>query len=427
MTKYAVLIVGAGPAGIAAATAAAATGVRVGLIDEQATPGGQVWRRDIRRRASHSAQCAIAALQRFANVQLISRQRVVAVDGNVLLLEGAASAQRVCYERLILANGARELLLPFPGWTLPGVSGAGGLQALVKNGWPIAGKRVVVAGSGPLLLAVAESLVRHRANVLAIVEQASRAHVSRFALQLPRWPSKFAQAIRLKYALRGIPYLTGSMVHSAAGDSRLKSVDVVGKAGSERIECDHLASGYGLVPNIGLAELLGCCIDESLIHPSVHVDEFQRTSLAQVYAAGEVCGIGGVDAARVQGAIAGFAAVGNTRAAAALFARRKKCADFSILLSKHFALSDGVRRLAEPDTIVCRCEDATLRQLDEFSDARSATLATRCGMGACQGLVCGPALTEMRGFSRRSIRPPVFPARLSSLALTGHDSFAPNT
>lgn len=413
---YEVLVAGAGPAGLAAAEAAASHGARVGLIDAQATLGGQVWRHDVRGAATRAARGAFAIVGGRTNIARLTQTQIVAATDGELLVEQAAQARTLRYDKLVLACGARELLLPFPGWTLPGVFGAGGAQALVKQGWPIAGKRIVVAGSGPLLLAAATTLRKHGARVLAIYEQASAKQLAAFAAALWRWPEKAMQAVALRTALTGVPYRASAFVRAAHGDTQLRSVDVQIGKNIQRIECDHLAVGYGLVPNVELAQLLGCTLDTGGRHPRVEVDEDQRTSIANVYAAGEVCGIGGRDTARIEGAIAGHAAAGATQTAQALRSARRKARRFSALLETRFALDPRIRELATGDTIVCRCEGVAWSALRDFTDARAAKLQTRCGMGACQGRVCGTALAELGRFARGGPRPPVFPARLATLA-----------
>lgn len=410
--RYDVLVVGAGPAGLAAARAAASHGARVGLLDAQAQAGGQVWRHDVRHAAPRAARRAFALP---AAVQWLARHSVVAAAPRRLLVETPDGARALEYGALVLATGARELLLPFPGWTLPGVSGAGGLQALAKQGWPVDGRRVVVAGSGPLLLAAAATLRKHGARVLGIYEQAPAANVRAFARALPRWPARALQALRLRAQLAGVPYRCGSLVRAAHGASMLEAVEVEGPQGMQRIGCDLLALGYGLLPNVELANLLGCALEQTGAHPRTRVDELQRTSLPDVYAAGEACGIGGLAAARLEGAIAGHAAAGATDAAAALLPRRARARRFARSLATHFALDPRVRTLATPHTLICRCEDVPLGALEGFADARDAKLATRCGMGACQGRICGSALAELGYFPRSGQRPPLFPARLSTL------------
>lgn len=417
-----VLVIGAGPAGLAAAHAAATHGARVGLVDEQAAAGGQVWRHDVRRAAPAMARRSIEKTIHHAAVEWLTRTRVIAQEDGGLLMEDPDGARVLRYQKLILATGARELLLPFPGWTLPGVTGAGGLQALAKQGWPLAGRRVVVAGSGPLLLAAAATAKAHGATVLGIYEQASRKNISRFAAGLLRWPGKAAQTIALGARLAGVPYHSGSIVRRAYGDesntNAVHAVEVESPRGLTRIECDLLAVGYGLLANVELARMLGCELALLGAHGTVVTDRYQQTSLPGVYAAGELCGIGGRDAARIEGAIAGHAATGNASDADRLLPARRRTRLFSDTLNRHFALDPRARTLAQPDTLICRCEDVALSALDGYTDARDAKLATRCGMGACQGRVCGSALAELGRFPRGGTRPPLFPARLSSLAGT---------
>lgn len=410
---YDVLVAGAGPAGLAAAQAAASHGARVGLLDAQPRAGGQVWRHDARLPAPRAARRAIDKLQ---GVEVLVRHSVVAVESTALRVETPQDSRLLSYGALVLATGARELLLPFPGWTLPGVTGAGGLQALAKQGWPLAGKRVVVAGSGPLLLAAADTLRKHGAQVLGIFEQASADAIRSFAWQLRQWPARAWQAAGLRLRLAGVPYRFGSFVRKAVGDDAVRGVAIETPGGVQHVACDLLAAGYGLVPNTELASLLGCALDDTDTHPRVQVDTLLRTSVANVHAAGESCGIGGLAVARIEGAMAGLVAIGDTAAASALMPQRDRARRFGALLARHFALDPRLRTLADDQTPVCRCEDVRLGALAGFSDARAAKLATRCGMGACQGRICGTALAELGRFPRGGMRPPVFPARLATLA-----------
>ena len=160
------------------------------------------------------------------------------------------------FEKLIIATGARERFLPFPGWTLPNVFGAGGLQAFVKGGLRVEGKRIVIAGTGPLLLAVAEYLKSKGATIVAIAEQAPSANITRFARGLWGIPSKLVQAAALRAKLIGIPYLTDCWLTSAAGEDKLESVTLTRRRKEWTLDCDYLACGFHLVPNIELASLL---------------------------------------------------------------------------------------------------------------------------------------------------------------------------
>lgn len=416
-----VLVIGAGPAGLAAANAAAAHGAQVVLVDMQANAGGQVWRIDVRAAHAGPAQTRLDALRARPNLRWLGQATVIAAAPGRVVIEEAGLARELHYRALVLATGARELLLPFPGWTLPGVTGAGGLQALVKQGWPIAGKRVLIAGSGPLLLAAAATARRHGAQVLSICEQTPAAELAGFARRLWRWPSKLAQAATLRARLAGVAYRSASWVVAAHGDERVREVELDTPRGRVRIGVDQLAVGYGLVPNTELARQLGCALETDATHPWVRVDPDLATSVAGIYAAGEACGIGGVDAARIEGEMAGHAAAGALSAARALRPRRERARAFAALLPRHFALRESVRRAATPQCVVCRCEDVRLEQLDGHRDARAAKLATRCGMGSCQGRICGAALAELRGaeFAAGGARPPLFPARLASFAGLG--------
>jgi NADPH-dependent 2,4-dienoyl-CoA reductase/sulfur reductase-like enzyme len=180
--------------------------------------------------------------------------------------------------------------------------------------------------------------------------------------------------------------------------------------------CDLLATGYGLVPNVRLARMLGCALDQSATHPRVAVDALQATSVRHVYAAGEACGIAGRDAALVEGAMAGHAAAGAVQDAMRWQRRREHARAFAAHLARHFALDPRVLHLAEPDTIVCRCEDVRWRDLDGHASWRDAKLETRCGMGPCQGRVCGSALAALGRFDHAGQREPLFPVRLDTLA-----------
>ncbi|MYM23323.1 FAD-dependent oxidoreductase [Duganella sp. FT135W] len=418
MKHFDVLIVGAGPAGLAAAHAAAAKGAQVGVIDDNPLAGGQIWRGGPEKQSDARAPQLWHALHRADNVEFLQQTRVMyAPQPNHLLVQTPDAAHTVHYKKLILATGARERLLPFPGWTLPGVTGAGGLQALSKGGYPLAGKRVVVAGSGPLLLAAAATLKNKGAHIVAIIEQANTPALVRFAFGLLATPSKISQALQLASQLRGVPYLRNSYVHSAHGDGTLQSIQV--QRGAERdqetLQCDYLACGYGLLPNVELAQALGCDTIKRDGQTAVAVDEWQQTSVEDVYCAGEGTGVGGVDLALAEGRIAGLAAVGDKAQAKQSFAGRAYWQRFAARLARAFALRPELRTLAGDDTIVCRCEDVCHGELRTHTAWRSAKLQTRCGMGPCQGRICGGATEILYGWRPDAVRMPISPTRISSI------------
>jgi D-hydroxyproline dehydrogenase subunit alpha len=403
-----VLIVGAGPAGLAAAYRAAQNGQRVIVVDDNPAAGGQIWRGEQAQPSSKEAKAWFEKI-RSVEIQLINGARVFGQRrAGTLLAETREGVRGLSYTSLVLATGARERFLPFPGWTLPSVMGAGGLQALAKTGLPIEGKRVVVAGSGPLLLAVAAYLRARGAEVLLIAEQASATRLAQFAAGSL---GKMSQALSLKRQLRGVRYLSGCWLLEAHGDDKLESVTLFRGGKRWRVACDYLACGFHLVSNIELAELLKCRVENGC----VRVDEFQQTTVSHVYSAGETTGIGGLELSLVEGEIAGLAAAGKHDDARHLFPVRAKHRRFAELLNQTFALREELRQLPTPETIVCRCEDVTFGRLREHNSWRAAKLQTRCGMGPCQGRVCGAAVEFLFGWRAESVRPPVLPVRVESL------------
>jgi NADPH-dependent 2,4-dienoyl-CoA reductase/sulfur reductase-like enzyme len=405
--SFDILIVGSGKAAIAAAKSAfyAAEGKkRIGVVDDSLGWGGQIWHRGTNRAESCGDLSAIT---------LLAQTRVVGQLGpGQLLGESPAGPVVLAYQRLILAPGAREFFLPFPGWTLPHVMGAGGLQLLVKSGWPIQGKRVIVAGSGPLLLAAAAHLTKEGAVVPWVIEQAPWPKVRRFARSLVWQPKKLLQAFGMRWKLRGTKFKHGHWVAAAHGDDRLREITLTDGTRSWTEPCDYLACGYGLVPNVELAIHLGCELHAGLIR----VNERQETSIPGIYAAGEVTGIGGIDKAEVEGRIAGIAAADRRDLNPQPHLRaRAKAQRFADALAQAFELRQELKTLARPDTVICRCEDVLLSELEPYHSWRPAKLQTRLGMGPCQGRICGAALGFLRGWQTESVRPPVFPARVETL------------
>ena len=420
--RFDVLVIGGGPAGMAAAVRAAECGVEVGIVDDNATLGGQIWRGESDDGENQDA-IRWSEMLRTAGVTKLCGKRVFdQPEARVLFAEGDDDLCELRYRNLILATGARECFLPFPGWTLPNVMGAGGLQAMVKSGLPIRGKRVVVGGTGPLLLAVAAYLRKHGAEIPIICEQASWSMLAGFSMALLAQPAKIAQGIQLKRELVGVPFAANSWPLAARGQQELESVTISRRGKSETIECDYLACGFHLVPNLELQQLLGCQIREGY----VQVDGFQRTTVEGVFCAGEPTGIGGVELAIIEGQIAGLAAGGGLEKARLLFRDRDKTRRFARRLDQTFRLRPELKNLPSAETLVCRCEDVSYSRLQQQTSWRSAKLQTRCGMGPCQGRVCGPATQFLFKWEPDSVRPPVFPARVESLAALGGRSVSEN-
>lgn len=334
-----------------------------------------------------------------------------------LRVEKDGQFEDIGYSNLILATGARELFLPFPGWTLPGVYGAGGLQAFAKSGLNVSSKRVVIAGTGPLLLAVAAHLRSAGANVVAIVEQVPITRLARFSLSLLlQHPGKLLEGAGYCWKTLGAPYRTGSWIANANGKGHLQSVTVTSGSHSFEFETDMLAIGFHLIPNTELAQLLHCEIEAGF----VRVDTLQQTSVKSIYCIGEATGIGGVEKAQIEGRIAALAASGRPEEARILSAARDRQMRFVQSLQAAFTLRPELRNhlcaQIGDNTIVCRCEDVVHGSLKICRSWREAKLHTRCGMGPCQGRICGPATRFLYGWEAPGLRPPLFPVSVATLA-----------
>lgn len=416
------LIIGAGPAGMAAALAAAPSGMRIAVVDDNPVPGGQIWRDGPDVQLPPLARQHRQALARHTNIEILSGTRVVGLgdrasagDAASLILENATRGWTHHASRLILCTGARELLLPFPGWTLPGVTGAGGLQALIKAGLNVRGQRIVVAGTGPLLLAAASTARKAGAQVLRVAEMTPWAALCAFAAQLVRWPAKAWQAPALLHpGLRA-----NAHVLEALGSTQVKAVRLQRGNTVEQLACERIACGFGLVPNTHLGQMLGCAIGA---RNGLQVDALMQTTVPGIYAAGECTGFGGSERALVQGAIAGHAAAGESAAAQALQHPLARWNAFADALHRHFPLrAEALAALPRPDTFVCRCEDVAHGALQARSSWIDAKLHTRCGMGACQGRICGAAAQVLYGWAPQPARHLLSPARIATLADAGSD------
>ncbi len=405
------VVVGAGPAGIAAACETARDGRSVAILDGTPWLGGQIWRGEQIHSTSALAQRWLARLQQSGATILTQTTVVAAPADQVLLAETPHGALHIHWDNLVLAPGARELFVPFPGWTVPGVVGPGGLQAMAKTGWPVQGKRVVIAGSGPLLLAVAADLRKRGARVLLIAEQAPWRRLATFGLAVAPHPAKGIQGLGIGLHLIGVPYRCGWWPVQADGDDQVHTVTLTNGKKRRSLDCDVLACGFGLVPNLELPALMGCETETGF----VRVNERQQTNQPNVYAAGEITAIGGVDRALVEGRIAGLCAADRFDEARRLLAQRGSWHRFAERLDRAFALRDALKSITTPETIVCRCEDVTRQQLEPYGDWRAAKLHTRCGMGSCQGRLCGSAVRMLYGWQPSSVRPPVFPVDIDTL------------
>lgn len=416
-----IAIVGGGPAGIAAATVAAESGKSVVLLDDNPRLGGQIWRGGTTNAKGSSKEwfSRLAA----TSARHVSSAMVFQAERDSLFAEVHEQVLEVVAEKIILATGSRERFLPFAGWTLPNVMGAGAFQALLKSGLPVAGKRVVVAGTGPLLLAVASYAAESGANVVCIAEQTSWPRFLRFGLSVSILQRKFGETLTLLLQLRGIPHYKNCWPVAALGKTSVESVRLSHNGTPKDIPCDYLACGFHLVPSTELAQLLSCQLSQGF----VATNDFQQTSQPHIYCAGEPTGIGGVELSLLEGAIAGYAAADQHASSQKLFRRRNVARRNVRAIVSAFALRNDLKSLPQADTLFCRCEDVPFERVRQHGSWRAAKLHTRCGMGPCQGRVCGSAAEFLFGWNIGAPRPPLFPVACCNLSQTYSASSFHNT
>lgn len=423
-----VVIIGAGPAGLSASLAAAAAGAPVLLIDSNPRLGGQYWRMSADDFQDQHNQhfdldtglLLINAVKARKEIEVWSGAQIWSAtnkDGKKTLRVIYQGKERIVNtENLILCTGAYDRTLPFPGWDIPGVMTPGGVQSLLKGHGVLAGKRVVVAGSGPFLLPVAAGVVKAGGSVVALLE----ANKSR------RWLTSFFVLLentsKIKEAFYYIKTISEAKVRArfgqaviaahAASNGELESVDIAKIDRNFRIKkvqnikCDVAAIGWGFTADTSLAGSLGCnqlvAKDDGVV---VWVDGEQQTSIPGVFAAGEITGIGGSDLSMAEGVIAGISAakfVGcNVEVLKAHRKRRAKRQRFANALIRAYPIKPGWKSWLRDETIICRCEEVCLSDLKHSinelgaTDSRTAKLLTRCGMGLCQGRICGRFVVDL--------------------------------
>ena len=403
-----VLVIGAGPAGLAAARAARERGASVTLLDSSDQLGGQFWRHlpDPRPSAAEhilhhgwdTFRGLSDALESDSGCRIIRSAQVWAIEtspggpGTVHVVVGepdGVGRKRLAIspDAMILATGAHDRTLPFPGWDLPGVFTGGAAQALAKGERLAVGRRVIVAGAGPFLLPVAASLARAGSTVLGVFEANRAPALLRGWLPRP-WQllPATSKGVELAGYLAGhlrhrIPYRLGRMVVAAHGTDRVESVTVASVAadwapidGTERaFEVDAVCVSHGFTPRLELAIAAGCALTADRF---VRVDEGQQTSVPGVYAAGEITGIGGADLAMAEGLSAGHVAAGGAatddqlRRAAR---RRSTFQGFARRIEAAHAIRPGWPKMLTADTIVCRCEEVSFGTICATAESTRST------------------------------------------------------
>lgn len=457
-----IAVIGAGPAGMAAAEEASAYGLRVVLLDDQPEPGGQIYRNissnganesklndilgpDYRQGATLARQFAMAC--EYGRIDYRADAAVWQVDRDrAVHLSRGGAAETIRARHLIIATGAMERPVPIPGWTLPGVMGAGAAQIMLKASYAVPDGPVVLAGAGPLLLLVAQQLTAAGAAVAAVLETTRRADYLAALPMLPRALRAHA-ALRKGMAMRRslrrarVPVFSGVRGLAALGGDAVEAVRFTHRGAPREIAAKTLLLHQGVVPNVQITRQLGCdhVWDAAQRCWRPALDAWGNTSLDGIAVAGDGGGIAGAEAAALAGRIAGLEAAcrlgklpAEDRSALAASLRRELAGHLAIrpLLDTLFRPSAEI--LAPPDaaTIVCRCEEVTAGAIRD-AVALGATgpnqmkAYLRCGMGPCQGRLCGLTVAEIIAAARGKtvaetgyyrIRPPIRPVTLGELA-----------
>lgn len=415
--EYDVVVIGAGPSGMAAAAQASAGGLKVALVDQQPRIGGAYWRHRPQDAESEDSDAhhdwatfrRIAA--RLEGVDLLMQHAVWSLertDGRFVVRASRGEVERAAVRleagSVVVATGAHERVTPFRGWTLPGVMTAGGGQALLKGTGVAPGSRVVVGGSGPLLLVVADGLLRAGVEVVAVVESG---HPTTYGLRPSSWSGLAsrtgeATAYVRNLARHRVPFHAGYRVVEARGTDRVEVVVAETRRGRRReLEADSLLVSHGFTPQLELLLQAGATSridgDGSLI---VNVDVGQRTNVPGLLATGEVTGVGGASMAILEGYVAGRSLTGAD-VAPALYERLAVHRRFARAMHAVHAVDPASLAALPDDELVCRCEEVTAGAVRSacrdlgVDDARGAKLMTRAGMGLCQGRMCGRAVADL--------------------------------
>ena len=408
-----IIVIGAGPAGLAAAEAASRNGTDVALIDSAPRKGGQYWRHQtsVKGYRSNRADILFAKIENASSITHISEATVWSIerDGNLFrvnYLQGGEEGSLTA-EKLILATGAYDRSLPFPGWDKPGSMTPGAAQSLLKGHGVLAGKRVIVAGTGPFLLPVATGLAESGAEIVGLYDAHSplRWALSPHALLLN--PSKFLELIyyaRLLKRFNVRPQFRRAVSTFSDGSATVSRVNSRFKFMAKKDKShlvDVVAVGWGFLPDLSLGGIVGCAQRVDADGTTIFsVDDAQRSSVENVWIAGEATGIGGADLSLIEGEIAGLTASGQLVSLDLRFNRMRKQI-FADALKRSYPIRDGWQRWSDDTTTICRCEEVKMGEIRESvtelgaEDSRTAKLFTRAGMGLCQGRICSRNVSEI--------------------------------
>ena len=441
-------IIGAGPAGLGAAIAAREADLRVTVIDDQVEPGGQIWRGASRAPLSHA--------QRLGSEYMLGRERVqqfmscgadympqhtlwhFEFDGEkpVLQCAGPNGARTIRPDIVLIATGALERPVPVPGWTLPGVMTAGGLQILLKSA-QLTADRAVLAGAGPLLWLLASQMVAVGTPPLAVVETSPVSNYLGAALRLPyalKNPGLIFKGLGLIAKVRraGVPLYFSASNLRIDGDARVRALTFDNWAGRRRlVEAETVGLHGGVIPNQQLSRLLRLTHDwNEAQHAFVPRRKKDLSVGDRVYLAGDGSRIGGAEVAWLEGQLIGNAIAGRD---VSKFRQAIKREDAPrAFVDRLYKLPPSLRQPSD-ETVICRCEGITagrIRQAarDGATGPNQVKFTIRAGMGPCQGRVCGAAISEIIAMTRNKnmseagyfrIRPPLKPVPMSVIAASG--------
>lgn len=462
MKKKKLVIIGAGPGGISAAIAAARAGVDVTVLDENKSPGGQIYRQyeegykigehnKIGKDYLKGKKLIDEFFKSDDKIEYLNETLVWGIfDDNEISYQYREKSYSITYDHLIVAPGAYDRPVPFPGWTLPGVFTAGAAQRLVKLQGILPGERILLAGTGPLQLILAYQILKLGGKIEAILEAGNITNWFKYIKGMCNQLDLAFDGIKYLSAIKkaGVPILRNHIVLEAHGNKHVKEAVIAPvdkkwhpQKGRKTIPVDTICLGYGLIPNTKITQLLGCEHEyNSLLGGWVPIRSGNmETNLPGVYAVGDGSGIGGSKMAATEGTIAGYNVAKEQSCMSEQEFSTKINTEYKILnkmkkfrevLDEISAPRAGLYELAKDDTIICRCEELSLIEIKDavnqgFVDIEEIKRLTRCGMGNCQGLNCEPVLKEIverikkddsLGNPYLKRRTPIKPIKISSIA-----------
>jgi hydrogen cyanide synthase HcnB len=459
MKEYDVVVVGMGPAGMTAAVESAERGLRVAVFDENPRPGGQIYRqppfefkRSDGRTLGLKHQDGQRLIHRFNQLtgamELYQNSLIWGIfDGRELAFKRGQTCDGVSFNKLILCEGACERAVPFPGWTLPGIMTLGGIQKFILNQQVLPGQRVLLSGSGPLLLAVAAEVLKAGAQSLILCEASNMKGAFKLSMEMLNQEGLFVEALSYLIPIlkRLIPVRRSHAIVAARGDGRVEAAEIARLdddwkpvPGTEKtVQVDLVGLGFGFQPMARLCRLAGCRLVFDLNRRAFQpvLDSNMRTSVDNIYAAGDSTGIGGSKMALVEGRLAALHAVSELgvmttdaldQAHSRLTREQKKISRYMSRLDEMFTPRSGIFSIVKKKTVVCRCEETTAGDVlgaiqMKHLNLNSIKKRTRLGMGPCQGKTCetiavelglraGVSLSELEHLT---IRPPITPIPMS--------------